>query len=77
MWEKTFQCKKRNQCDCLMFIHSYYVSRIHGHILIYNDIGSIFPATVRSTFLKKGVVGRLYSDTGNDQTVIGERNCKK
>jgi hypothetical protein len=45
--------KQRKQTDCLMLIHSYYVSRIHGHILISNDIVSIFPANVRSTFIKK------------------------
>jgi hypothetical protein len=35
-----------------MFIHSDYVSRIRGHILISNDIVSIFPATLRSIFQK-------------------------
>ena len=53
MREKTHQCKQRKQSDCLMFIHSSYVSWIHGHILISKDIVSIYPATVRSTFLFK------------------------
>ena len=48
---KTRQCKQRKQSDHLMVIHSYYVSG-HGHILISNEIVSIFPATIRSTFLK-------------------------
>ena len=52
-----------------MFIHSYCVSWIHGHILISKDIVSIFPATVRSTFLQKSVVGWSYSDTKSDWTV--------
>ena len=41
----TNQCKQRKQSDCLIFIHSYYVSRIHGHIIISNGIFSMFPAT--------------------------------
>jgi len=36
-----------------MFIQLYYVSHIHGHSIISNDIVSTFPATVRSTFLQK------------------------
>jgi imidazoleglycerol phosphate synthase glutamine amidotransferase subunit HisH len=53
MWGKAHQCKQRKQSDCLTFIHSYYALRNHSHILISNYIVSIFPATVRSTFLKK------------------------
>ena len=49
----THQCKQRKQNDCLKFINSYCISRIHGHILISKDIVSIFPLTVRSTFPKK------------------------
>jgi hypothetical protein len=41
----TNQGKQRKQSDCLIFIHSYYVSRIHGHIIISNGIFSMFPAT--------------------------------
>ena len=48
---KTRQCKQRKQSDHLMVIHSYYVSG-HGYILISNEIVSIFPVTIRSTFLK-------------------------
>ena len=70
MREKTHQCKQRKQSGCLRFIHSYYVSRIPSHILIISkDIVQIFTATVLSTFLKKSVVGILYSDTDNDLTV--------
>jgi hypothetical protein len=29
------QCKQRKQSNCLMFIHSYYVSQIHGHIIFF------------------------------------------
>jgi len=50
---KTHQCKQRKQSDCLMFIHSYYVSHIHGHIIISKDIFLIFPATVLSIFFQK------------------------
>jgi hypothetical protein len=63
----SLECNKQpKQSDC-SFIHimyhnsrSYYVSQftvilcitIHGHIIIFNDIVSIFPATVLSTFFK-------------------------
>ena len=68
MREKTHQCKLCKQSDCLRFIHSYYVSQIRSHILIISkDIVQIFTATVLSTFLKKSIVGILYSDT--DRTV--------
>jgi hypothetical protein len=43
---ETRQCKQRKQSDHLMVIHSCYVSG-HGHILISNEIVSIFPATIR------------------------------
>jgi len=39
-----------------MSIHSYTVSRIHRHILIYKDIVSIIPATVLSTFLQNAML---------------------
>ena len=51
------QCKQRKQSDCLMFIFSYYVSQIHGHIIISKGIFSIFPATMYSPhFSKRSVV---------------------
>jgi hypothetical protein len=31
----THQCK---QSDYLMFIHSYYISQIHSHIIISKDV---------------------------------------
>ena len=51
-----FQCKQCKQSNCLMFVHSYYVSRIHGHIIIPKGIFSIFPLTVRSTFPKEALL---------------------
>jgi hypothetical protein len=62
--KKTHQYKQRKQSDCLLFIHSYSVSWIHGHIFISMDIASIFPATVRSTFKKSE-----YTVTLNEWTV--------
>jgi hypothetical protein len=47
-----------------MFIHSYYVSQIQGHILFSKDIVSIFLKK-----REKNVVRRLYSDIENDRTV--------
>ena len=52
-----------------MFIHSYCVSRIHGHIFIFMDMVLIFPATEQSAFSPKSVVGRLYSYTESDRRV--------
>ena len=50
------RCKHRKQNDCLMFIHSYYASRSHGHIHISKDTLSIFPATLQSMLLKNTMV---------------------
>jgi hypothetical protein len=52
-----------------MFIHSYYVSGI----IISKDIVSIFPTTKVHISLKKGVAGRLYSETESDRTFVKER----
>jgi hypothetical protein len=46
------QCKQRKQSDYLLFIYSYYVSRMHGYVIISNNIW-IFPVTVQFTFLQK------------------------
>ena len=62
-------CKQRKQSSCLIFIHSYCVSRIHRHIFIFKDIDSIFQATLWSTFFRKSIVGRLCSDTEYNRTV--------
>ena len=73
MQNMMHQCKQRKQCDCLMFILSYYVSRIHNHILISKRIDSIFPATVMAVHKhvfhispQRSVVERLYSDNERD-----------
>ena len=64
VWGKTHQCKQHKQSDWWMFIHSYYVSQIQGHILFSKDIVSIFLKK-----REKNVVRRLYSDIENDRTV--------
>lgn len=76
MQKMMHQCKQRNQCDCLMFILSYYVSRIHSHILICKGTVSIFPATgwlvhkhIVHISLNEGVVKWLNSDNESDWTV--------
>jgi hypothetical protein len=46
-----------------MFIHSYYVSQIHRHILISKDISSIFPASVLCSFLQKEAMLDYYTVT--------------
>jgi hypothetical protein len=52
--DEKHHCKQRKQSHSLMLIHSYYVSRIHGHFrLNFKDRVSIFPANVLCTFLKK------------------------
>jgi hypothetical protein len=52
MREKTHQCKQCITKRLFNVIHSCYVSRIHGHILISKVIVSKFSSTVRSTFHK-------------------------
>jgi hypothetical protein len=39
---KTNLCKQCKYSVCLTLIHLYYVSRIHGHIMISKEIVSIF-----------------------------------
>ena len=46
------QCKQRKQSDYLLFIYSYYVSRMHGYVIISSNIW-IFPVIVQFTFLQK------------------------
>jgi len=46
MRDKTHLCKQRKHSDGLIFIHSYYVSRIHGHIIISKEIVSVFPVHI-------------------------------
>ena len=51
-----------------MLIHSYNVSRIHGHIIISKDIVSIFP--VHISLNKKALLDDwMYSNTESDRTV--------
>ena len=59
-------CKQRKHSNCLMSIHLYYVLRIHGHIIVFKDIFSIFPLHISPN--KKSIVGRLDSDTESDRT---------
>ena len=53
---KTHQPKQRG---CLMFIHSYIVSRIHVHILISNDIVWIFRHLYGQHFFNRSVDERV------------------
>jgi hypothetical protein len=46
MGGKTHLCKQRKHSDCLMFIHSYYVSQIHCHVIFSKDMVSIFPVHI-------------------------------
>jgi hypothetical protein len=55
-----------------MFIHSYYVSRIHGHIIISKEIVSIFPVHVSP----KSIVWRLYSDSGKTSITTSRESDK-
>ena len=70
---KTCQCKQRKQSNCLMFIHSYYESRIHGNFQghSFNISGSCMVHISIKNIKKKlkSVVGRLYSDIESDRTV--------
>jgi hypothetical protein len=67
MQYKTHLCKQRKQSDRLMFMHSYYVSRILGQIIISKDIVLIFFIHISRN--KKSVDGRFYSDNESDRTV--------
>jgi hypothetical protein len=44
---KTNLCKQCKYSVCLTLIHLYYVSRIHGHIMISKEIVSIFLVQVK------------------------------
>jgi hypothetical protein len=67
-YDEKHHCKQRKQSHSLMLIHSYYVSRIHGHFRInFKDRVSIFPANVLCTFLKKK------SWSNSNVTLVNER----
>ena len=59
-----------NVSDWLMFIHSYYTTQIHAHIIISKGIFSIVPGNYRvHVSPQRRVVGWLYSDTECDGNV--------
>ena len=69
---KTCQCTQRKQSNCLMFIHSYYESRIHGNFQGHSfniSRSCMVHISIKKKEKLKSVVGLLYSDIESDRTV--------
>ena len=66
---KTHQCKQCIRSNHLIFIHSYHLSQIHGHIIISKGLIQYFQQLYSSHFSKRSIVGWIYSYTKSDWTV--------
>ena len=44
--KKHIYVSNEKHSDCLMFIHTYYVSQIHCHVIFSKDMVSIFPVHI-------------------------------
>ena len=67
MHDKTHICKQGKHSDGLMFIQSYYLSRIHGYNIISKEIVSVFPVHISPN--KKLLLDDCTVTLKSDQTV--------